>query len=56
MGDIPPSDEWKHVDYGRSNGRRRRPFLNRKTLLAALQVLSFVVGLARFLKNLFSDV
>lgn len=53
MGEVPPSDEWKHVDRGKEEKRPRHSILNRKTLLMALRVLSLAVSVARFLKDLF---
>jgi hypothetical protein len=55
MGDIPPSDEWKHVDRGKADPPPGG-LVSRKTLLLAFKVLSMAVRLAQLLKDLFDDV
>jgi len=56
MGSIPPSDEWKKVDRGKRRGRFPPSFVNRQTLMFALNVLTSVVRVARLIKELFGDV
>ena len=56
MGTIPPSNEWKPVDRGKSNARPGRPLVNRKTLMFAFKMLSLLDRLFTAIHDLFDDV
>ena len=53
---VPPNAEWEHVDRGKPRYPLRRWLVERGTLVMALQILVWIVKLARIVQLFFEDV
>lgn len=56
MTSVPPDVEWKHVDRGKSKPRLLGCLVDRKTLMAVLRILVWVVQFARLIQKLVDGV
>lgn len=56
MTSVPPDVEWKHVDRGKPKSRTLGYFVDRKTLMAVLRILVWIVQLVRLIHKLVDGV
>ena len=56
MNSVPPNVEWKQIDRGDAGATFKKRFVSRKTLVLVLNILMWIVKLARIIQKLVDGV
>ena len=56
MNSVPPNVEWKQIDRGNAGSSFKKRFASRKTLVLVLNILMWIVKLARIIQKLVDGV
>jgi len=56
VNSVPPNVEWKQIDRGDAGATFKKRFVSRKTLVLVLNILMWIVKLARIIQKLVDGV